>query len=236
MDDYDLLIYLTKKDLLEANAAASREKRNRILPKKLLDELPDDINCLVSRFFYHSKNEVRLFILIDGKENFVFLDVSLLRFNSLPTAKRFADRRVEFCSDEEAESRRPYPNRREWQETIVRKPVRQQDLFRRLVLEAYENQCAVCCINNPKLLRAAHIVPVVDGGDDSISNGICLCVNHEIAFDAGILTITSEREVLVSAEDDLGVKYFKIRLPSKKEDYPASSNLSEKLALMNISN
>ncbi len=154
---------------------------------------------------------------MDYEGNYSFLDVSLLRFNSLRTLKRYEDGTVKYESDEEVESRRPYPNRREWQKIVVRKPVRKQAQFRRIVLEAYGNQCAVCSVNTPELLRAAHIISVVDGGDDSIKNGICLCVNHEIGFDRGILAITPERRVLINSENDLGIEYLEMRLPSKKE-------------------
>ena len=38
-------------------------------------------------------------------------------------------------------------------------------------------------MKEPSILRAAHIVPVAKGGSDEIENGLCLCTNHEIAFD-----------------------------------------------------
>ncbi|NEQ99098.1 MAG: HNH endonuclease, partial [Cyanothece sp. SIO2G6] len=112
--------------------------------------------------------------------------------------------------------------------------VRKQDQFRKIVLGAYGNQCAVCDIKNSELLRAAHIVPVVNGGDDSVSNGICLCVNHEIAFDKGLLVITPTYEVMIRGQDDLEVKYAEIRLPPESNSYPSANNLSKKLEILNI--
>jgi putative restriction endonuclease len=221
-------------DLIEANEAAIREKRSNPMRIEFVNNLPEHLLYPVVQHFYHTHNEIRLNVILDYEGNHVWLDVSELRFNSLPTAKRYEDGTVEYESNEEIESKRPYPNRRKWQETVVRKPVRKQAKFREIVLEAYGSQCAVCSVNNPELLRAAHIISVVDGGDDSINNGICLCVNHEIAFDRRILVITTEREVIVNGENDLGIKCLKIRLPSKKEYYPSVDNLAKRLEILNI--
>jgi putative restriction endonuclease len=235
MSSYELIKYFTKRDLIEANDAAIREKRSQTMRSEYLNNLPENLLYPVFRDYYHASDEVRLDIILNYEGNHALLDVSELRFNALPTAKRYEDGTVEYESNEEIELKRPYPNRREWQETVVRKPVRKQAKFRKIVLEAYGSQCAVCSVNNPKLLRAAHIIPVVDGGDDSINNGICLCVNHEIGFDRGIFIITTEIQVVVNSENDLGVKYLKIRLPSKKEYYPSVDNLAKRLKILNIS-
>lgn len=61
--------------------------------------------------------------------------------------------------------------------------------FRHAVLDAYNNQCAICHCKEKKLLQAAHIVPVAKGGSDSVSNGICLCANHHLMFDSGLIKI-----------------------------------------------
>jgi putative restriction endonuclease len=234
MSSYKLMKCFTKRDLIEANDAAIREKRSRKMRSEYLTNLPENSLYPIVQYFYHTNDEVRLDIVLNPEVNHALLDVSELRFNSISTAKLYEDGTVEYESNEEIESRRPYPNRREWQETVIRKPVRKQAKFREIVLEAYASQCAVCSVNNPELLRAAHIIPVVDGGDDSINNGICLCVNHEIAFDRGILIITTEREVIVNGENDLGIKCLKIRPPSKKEYYPSVDNLAKRLEILNI--
>ncbi len=172
MSSYELMKYFTKRDLIEANDSAIREKRSRKLRSEYLNNLPEIFLYPVVRYFYPTNDEVRLDIVLNTEGNHAFLDVSELRFNSIPTAKLYEDGTVEYESNEEIESKRPYPNRREWQEIVVRKPVRKQAKFREIVLEAYGSQCAVCSVNNTELLRAAHIIPVVDGGDDSINNGL----------------------------------------------------------------
>lgn len=160
------------------------------------------------------------------------LDVSITRFYSLPTAKTYRDGRIEFEEPEETEKRRPYPDRREWQETLVRKPVRRQERFRETVLAAYGHQCAVCEVNTSALLRAAHIVPVVNSDDDSIQNGICLCANHEIAFDAGLLRILPDGSVHIYNDAGQEIERRTLRLPVDMKEHPSSNNLLRKLELL----
>lgn len=61
--------------------------------------------------------------------------------------------------------------------------------FRKAVLESYGNQCAICHCDEVCLLEAAHITPISEEGSDSPENGICLCANHHIMFDKGLITI-----------------------------------------------
>lgn len=61
--------------------------------------------------------------------------------------------------------------------------------FRSAVLEDFDKQCAVCRCKEEKLLEAAHITAVCDGGPDTVENGICLCANHHIMLDTGLITI-----------------------------------------------
>ena len=44
--------------------------------------------------------------------------------------------------------------------------------FRKIVLEAYGYKCAICRCEEEKILEAAHIVAVSDGGTDDVQNGI----------------------------------------------------------------
>ena len=61
--------------------------------------------------------------------------------------------------------------------------------FRKLVLEKYNYTCVVCGCKEPKILEAAHIKSVYDGGNDDVENGLCLCSNHHKLFDSGLLKI-----------------------------------------------
>ncbi|WP_230690624.1 HNH endonuclease [Bacillus thuringiensis] len=89
--------------------------------------------------------------------------------------------------------------------------------FRKKVLAVYENQCAVCGQSHHSFLRAAHIKDAANGGAEAIENGICLCMNHEIAFDRGDLKICEDGTILLNYEDD-SISREKIRLPMQKKD------------------
>lgn len=59
--------------------------------------------------------------------------------------------------------------------------------FRRNVLDAYENRCAVTR-TQLKLVEAAHILPVAsEGSSDHVSNGIGLSPTMHRAYDAGLI-------------------------------------------------
>jgi len=64
-----------------------------------------------------------------------------------------------------------------------------QQRFKFRVLQRYGPKCAVCGLDELKLLDAAHIRPKQDNGSDDPRNGIVLCANHHRAFDAGLFRI-----------------------------------------------
>jgi hypothetical protein len=79
--------------------------------------------------------------------------------------------------------------------------------FRRILLEEYRAQCAVC--QSKFLLRdegkatlveadAAHIISVSAAGPDDPRNGLSLCRRHHWAFDEGLFTVTDAMMVKVS--------------------------------------
>lgn len=216
--------FFSKGLLKEANKAAHREKRSRCLDPKMVDNLPLDFVYYVVSTFHHKKNEVRLQILMNDKGNTALLDTSVTRFMSLPKIMHFDDGKYEISFSE-----RPYPNGREWQETEIKKPVREQRKFRKEVLLKYGYTCAMCSISETSVLRAAHILGVKDGGPDTIDNGICLCVNHEIAFDNGKIKILPDFNII--APTGMGVEVDSLKLPLKEEDYPSPIFLREKLDL-----
>lgn len=218
----DKVMYFTKEILIEANNAAIRENRNRVLLPEYLEGLISDKPYIVIRADYHKKDEIRLWIDFK-KDGIGFLDVSLLRYKSIPIGTISEDRKVIPEDPEITELKRPYPSGREWKETVIRKPVRRQFNFRKEVLRAYSNQCAVCSVNNSKILRAAHILPVVNSADDSVNNGICLCINHEVAFDSNLLKIKPNGDIVV--DKGIEVDRSKIRYPKEEKDYPSKKNL-----------
>jgi putative restriction endonuclease len=64
--------------------------------------------------------------------------------------------------------------------------------FRRRVLFAYGNQCAVTRVQL-RLVDAAHIVPVgAPGSSDHVTNGVALSPTYHRAFDAGLIYLDEE--------------------------------------------
>lgn len=61
--------------------------------------------------------------------------------------------------------------------------------FRKMILSRYKNKCAICRCDEEKILQAAHIKAVADDGIDDPKNGICLCANHHLMLDRGLLKI-----------------------------------------------
>jgi putative restriction endonuclease len=55
-------------------------------------------------------------------------------------------------------------------------------------------------LNITRILEAAHIVPVEDGGSDDPRNGILLSPNAHRAFDAGMWTIHPKTLEIVESE------------------------------------
>lgn len=88
---------------------------------------------------------------------------------------------------------------RRWARATTRQRIH-QPAFRRDVLRAYNNQCAVCGLGITSLLDAAHIIPDRDdGGIASANNGLALCKNHHAAFDAGLFTVATDLTIHISA-------------------------------------
>lgn len=222
--------YFTKIDLIHANNAAIRENRNRQLKEEYLESLPNErLFPILIALDEHNKGEIRVQILFDDKKTTGFLDLTKNRYNSLPQLVFKEDGSVELESEEELNARRPYPDGREYIETVNRKVIRDKN-FRKNVISAYNNQCAMCEVNDTSLLVAAHIYPAHLCGDDTINNGICLCSNHDKAYERGIICVNTNGEIIIQNQN-IKVDYQKIRFPVNKEDYPSSERLSQRLVM-----
>jgi putative restriction endonuclease len=76
--------------------------------------------------------------------------------------------------------------------------------FRRSILMAYEYRCAFCgydgLLDGSMVgLEAAHVRWWTHGGPNEVNNGQCLCSIHHKLFDKGVLGVTSENTIAVSA-------------------------------------
>nr|WP_310735507.1 HNH endonuclease [Cohnella herbarum] len=71
----------------------------------------------------------------------------------------------------------------------------------------------------------AHIQWLQAGGPDSEENGIALCAMHHMLFDRRVITITSDREMIVTEEahGTLGFEDWLMRFHGKKIRLPIRS-------------
>jgi putative restriction endonuclease len=95
-----------------------------------------------------------------------------------------------------------------------------QDIFRAALLEYWDCRCAVTGLAVPSLLRASHIKPWASCDTDAerldVYNGLLLAPHLDAAFDAGLITVTDEGQVMVSARlDDAALRVLGLREPLK---------------------
>ena len=100
--------------------------------------------------------------------------------------------------------RAPFHYDRPIVERLIAKPERKA-FFRRAVLQAYEERCAVTgwkLINGGGRAEAeaAHIKSVEHGGPDSIQNGIALCGTAHWMFDRGLIAFDDDLGILISRQ------------------------------------
>ncbi|SEI66561.1 HNH endonuclease [Sphingobium sp. AP50] len=75
-------------------------------------------------------------------------------------------------------------------------------VFRRLVLRAYDERCAITGLKlinggGRAEVQAAHIRPVEANGPDTINNGLALSGTAHWMFDRGLISLSDELEILV---------------------------------------
>lgn len=78
-------------------------------------------------------------------------------------------------------------------------------VFRRIVLRAYNERCAVTGLKlinggGRAEVEAAHIRPVEANGPDTVSNGIALSGTAHWMFDRGLISLSDDLEILVSRQ------------------------------------
>lgn len=127
--------------------------------------------------------------------------------------------------------------RREYATRTVRQRLFQAE-FRRRVVDAYRQRCALCSLRHRELLDAAHITPDSDAGDPIVSNGLALCKLHHAAFDGFFFAVTPDYRVVVRpsilVESDgpmlvVGLQQIDgtlIRLPDRQDRRPDRDRLA----------
>jgi len=77
--------------------------------------------------------------------------------------------------------------------------------FRDTVLNAYRGMCAICRCDIPDLLEAAHEKSYEAAKTlyDDPKHGICLCANHHLMYDRGLIDIDLSSESIVINNNDV---------------------------------
>ncbi len=107
--------------------------------------------------------------------------------------------------------------------------------FKAFVQEAYARQCAVTHHQILPTLQAAHILPVAEGGQHRIDNGLLLRSDVHTMFDRGYLGVDEEYRLMVSprlrSEFGNGDEFYSkegqiITLPTATRNRPSTEFLS----------
>ncbi len=93
---------------------------------------------------------------------------------------------------------------RERVDMLVSRVVRDR-VFRRIVLRAYDERCAVTCLKlinggGRAEVEAAHIRPVEANGPDILSNGLALSGTAHWMFDRGLIGLDDDMRILISRQ------------------------------------
>ena len=70
--------------------------------------------------------------------------------------------------------------------------------FRNEILSNYANRCCITGVALQELLEASHIQPYVNENSNHPQNGLCLRVDLDCLFDAGLLTLDHNFNVILS--------------------------------------
>jgi len=116
---------------------------------------------------------------------------------------------------------------------LIEMVVRQnQDMFRRLLLQAYEGRCAITGCDVVEALQAAHISPYSGPATQLASNGLLLRADIHLLFDRGSLAVHEETyEVLLKEHlrvtDYAALEGQRIKLPRRVSLRPSPAALCD---------
>jgi putative restriction endonuclease len=104
-----------------------------------------------------------------------------------------------------------------------------------MVTDAYSRRCAISGEKALPVLQAAHIMPVSEGGQHRLDNGLLLRSDVHTLFDRGYITVTPDHRVLVAKKQlkddfDNGEPYApfhrtKILVPEHETERPLRQQL-----------
>lgn len=98
-----------------------------------------------------------------------------------------------------------YDEKNSYIETIcnLRNPQFQRN-FRNELLEEFNNKCAICAINDKRLLIASHIIPYSDCDSKAYMykshNGLLLCAMHDALFDKHLISFAQDGKIKIKSD------------------------------------
>jgi putative restriction endonuclease len=77
-----------------------------------------------------------------------------------------------------------------------------QSVFRKKVLQNFQEKCCITSISESVMLRASHIIPWSHRIDSRLdpSNGVCLSVTYDNLFDHGFISFSDSLKVIITPE------------------------------------
>lgn len=87
-----------------------------------------------------------------------------------------------------------------------------QKYFRNGLIKEFNGKCALCGINDKRLLIASHIIPYseckIKSDLYSSYNGLLLCSNHDSLFDKHLITFDTDGNIKISSSIDKDIYDF----------------------------
>jgi len=118
-----------------------------------------------------------------------------------------------------------------------------QPIFRKVLLQAYEQECAFCHFSLEVALQASHIIPWSEATRNErldVRNGLLLCATHHKLFDNGWLTVNEDYTIKYCDPKENGGRYSeydnllatalhnkKLKLPKNKKHWPSKKYLKK---------
>ncbi|HFB64874.1 MAG TPA: HNH endonuclease [Aeromonadales bacterium] len=75
-----------------------------------------------------------------------------------------------------------------------------QNVFRKIILEIYNQSCCITGLNIPEVVRASHIIPWAEDLNKRLDprNGLCLSATYDAAFDRNLISLDNDYRIILS--------------------------------------
>lgn len=104
-----------------------------------------------------------------------------------------------------------------------------QNVFRKKVLEIYNQSCCITGLNIPEVNRPSHIIPWSEDERKRLDprNGLCLSATYDAAFDRNLISLDDDYRIIISKDisdhySNQSVKEFFINKEGEQITLPSS--------------